>query len=62
MKANNGRGNRFLLDDAGSLSVVHPPDEDARRRATRRVASAALDVKDLAELLGMLGLEAREGR
>ncbi|MFL6123630.1 hypothetical protein [Actinophytocola sp.] len=33
-----------------------------RHRAARTVAGRARDVKDLAELLGMLGLTAAEGR
>jgi hypothetical protein len=45
----------------GALAHLPRTTEEERRRAARRVATAATSVTDAAELLGALGLTAEDG-
>ena len=46
----------------GATVAAQPADTDTRRRATRFVASQAVDAADCAILLDALGLRPEEGR
>lgn len=45
----------------GALTQLPRTSEEERRRAARRVATAATSATDCAELLALLGLTAEEG-
>lgn len=57
-----GMGQSQVEDHAITAGANTPAGFGVHRRAVRRVATAAVDVAELVELLGMLGLDAREGK
>lgn len=57
-----GMGTGHVDDQGLTAGARTPAVAGLRRRAVRRLATAARDAEDLVGLLGMLGLNPKEGK